>query len=200
MSWETLLTFNLVLGASILAPGAAFLMALKTTLTSGRKAGILTGIGLAMMASCLTLAALLGLEAVFALFPWAYSALKLLGAGYLIWIAVQTWRAAHAPLAERDIQLGRAFWGGVLVNLGNPKSVLFAASVLVVIFPQHMAPGHIALIVANHFLLEILFYTMLAMALSTPAVSARYLRTKPVFDRIAAGLLGLLGLRLLLNR
>ncbi len=152
------------------------------------------------MAAVWTLAALLGLETAFAIFPWAYSALKILGAGYLMSLAVQTWRHARDPLPNVPTPRSRAFLAGLLVNLGNPKSVLFAAAVIVVVFPQGLAPGHIALIVANHFVLEVLFYTAFAVALTTPAARNGYLALKTVLDRIAATLLGALGLRLLLER
>ena len=195
-----MIAFNLVLAASILSPGAALLYFIKTTVASGRAAGIATGLGLATVAAGWTLAALLGLESLFALFPWTYSLLKIGGALYLIWIAVQTWRHASAPLGPAPTLRGRVVLSGMLVNLGNPKSVLFAAAVLVVIFPKGMSGAEIALIVANHWLLELAFYGSCAMVLGAPAARRRYLGLKPVLDRIAAGLLGALGLRVLLER
>jgi threonine/homoserine/homoserine lactone efflux protein len=200
MTPESLIAFNLVLAAAIASPGAAFLMALKTALSSGRAAGIATGAGLATMAATWTLAALLGLETVFALFPWAYSALKVMGAAYLLWLAIETWRHARAPLPQVSAPRSRAYLAGLVVNLGNPKSVLFAAAVIVVVFPQGLAPAEIALIVGNHFLLEVLFYTTFAVALTTTRARTAYLALKPVLDRIAATLLGALGLRLLLEK
>ncbi|MFK7745419.1 MAG: LysE family translocator [Roseobacter sp.] len=200
MSVESLIAFNLVLMAAIASPGAALLYFIKTCVSAGRVAGIATGMGLGLAASLWTLAALLGLESIFALFPWAYTALKIAGALYLIWIAVQTWRQARRPLADTATPKGRAFASGLLVNAGNPKSMLFAAAVIVVVFPQGLAPGHIALIVANHLVLEIVFYAVFAVLLSSGPARRRYLNAKPLLDRIAASLLGALGLRLLLER
>jgi threonine/homoserine/homoserine lactone efflux protein len=88
----------------------------------------------------------------------------------------------------------------MLVNLANPKSVLFAAAVLVVIFPAEMSLGARLAVALNHFVLEVAVYAALAIALSTPAARAGYLRLKAWFDRIAAAVLGALGLRLLLER
>jgi threonine/homoserine/homoserine lactone efflux protein len=195
-----LAAFNAVLIVSILSPGAAFLMAVRSTVSNGRAAGIATGLGLGVMASLWTLAALLGMDALFALFPWAFAVLKTGGAAYLIYLAVMTWRGAAKPIATGTKPQGRAFLDGLLVNLGNPKSVLFAAAVLVVIFPPDLSAAQIALITANHLMLEILFYTACAFILSAPAARARYVRTKPLLDRIAGLLLGGLGLKLLLQR
>lgn len=200
MSWESLLAFNVVLIAAIASPGAALLFAIKTSVSAGRAAGIATGFGLATMAATWTLAALLGLESVFALFPWAYTFLKIGGALYLIYLAIMTWRGAKAPTGEAATPRGRAFVDGLLVNLANPKSVLFAAAVIVVVFPQGLRAHEITLIVANHWLLEVIFYTAFATLLSSPSARRGYLRAKPVLDRIAATLLGALGLRLLIER
>ncbi|MGJ8545200.1 MAG: LysE family translocator [Sulfitobacter sp.] len=201
MTGADLLAFNAVLGAAIAAPGAALLYFIKTTVAAGRRTGFVTGIGLGLAAALWTLAALLGLEIVFTLFPWAYAALKFGGAAYLIWIAVQTWRHARDPLnTAAEIPARRALLSGMLLNLGNPKSMLFAAAVIVVIFPQGLDAADIALITLNHLALEIAFYGIFALLLGGASARAGYLRLKPYLDRLAATLLGALGLRLLLEK
>ena len=203
MSAAHLIAFNLTLLAAFLSPGPAMLHALRNTLRGGLWAGVATGVGLGAVAAGWTLAALMGLGAVFALVPWAYGALKAAGAGYLIWLAVQIWRDAGAPLAPVQAAPGRATLlraagGGALVNLANPKSVLFAGSVLVVIFPAGLGGAETALIIANHFALEVALYTALAVLLSRPAAQAAYLGARRMLDRAAAAVLGALGLRLAL--
>ena len=203
MSMVQLLAFNLTLLAAFLSPGPAMLYALANTLRGGFWAGVATGAGLGLVAAGWTLAAFLGLQAVFALVPWAYGALKLAGAAYLIWLAVHIWRGAGKGTIGVSIQpttraLWKGFAGGALVNLANPKSVLFAASVLVVIFPAGLQPEDIALIVANHLVLEIAGYTILAWALSRPAARNAYLDARLWLDRLAALVLGALGARLVL--
>lgn len=197
-----LIAFNLTLLAAMAAPGPAMLLAIRATLTGGRTHGIATGLGLGTMAAAWTALALLGLDAVFALFPWAYLAMKFAGALYLMWIAVGMWRAARTPLADTapPVPRHRAFLTGLGVNLANPKSALFAAAVLVVIFPAGLGALEMALIVANHLVVEWLVYGLFAMALSTGPARAGYLHLKPLLDRAAAAVLGALGLRLLLDR
>ncbi|MBV6636140.1 MAG: LysE family translocator [Mameliella sp.] len=200
MTWTHLLAFNLTLLAAMAAPGPALLYALRQSIAGGFRTGFATGIGLGLMAACWTGAALLGLEVIFSLFPFAYGAMKLAGALYLMWIAWGLWRDARKPVSDSARPGANAFLGGLLVNLLNPKSVLFAASVLVVIFPADMGLGVKARIVANHFLVEVTVYGLFAALLSTAPARAGYLRAKPVIDRVAAALLGALGLRLLLSR
>lgn len=195
-----LIAFNLTLLAALASPGPAMLMALRTTLVEGRAAGILTGMGLGTIAAAWTAAALLGLDVIFTLFPWAYLTLKVLGAAYLVYLAISIWRDATRPLDTAQAARRRPFLSGALVNLANPKSVLFASAVLVVIFPRDLELAQKALIVANHMLVEYAAYTVFACALSTRAARDGYLRLKPVFDRVAAGVLGALGLKLAFDR
>ncbi|WP_375257548.1 LysE family translocator [Citreimonas sp.] len=200
MDWTHILAFNLTLLAAMAAPGPALLFALRQSIAGGFATGVATGLGLGLVAALWTGAALLGLHIVFALFPWAFLAMKVAGALYLLWVAVQLWRSAHQPVADSANPGARAFLGGMLVNLANPKSVLFAGSVLVVIFPAGMSLGEKAFVVLNHFVVEVAVYTAFAALLATPPARAGYLRLKPVIDRVAAAILGALGLRLLLGR
>lgn len=200
MDWTHLLAFNLTLLAAMSAPGPSLLYALRQSIAGGIRVGVATGAGLGLVAAGWTGAALLGLEALFTLFPFAYGAMKLAGALYLMWIAWHLWRDAKRPVTDSANPGARAFLGGMLVSLLNPKSMLFAASVLVVIFPAGLTLTDKALIVLNHYAVEICFYTVLATLLSTPAARAGYLRAKPAIDRIAALVLGALGLRLLFGR
>jgi threonine/homoserine/homoserine lactone efflux protein len=200
MDWTHVLAFNLTLLAALAAPGPALLFALRQSVSGGFAVGLATGAGLGLMAALWTGAALMGLEIVFRLFPAAFVAMKVAGAAYLLWIAYTLWRDARQPVTESIRPRHRAFVDGLLVNLANPKSVLFAASVLVVIFPPDMTLAQKAFIVANHFVVELIAYGLFAAALASAPARAGYLRLKPVVDRTAAVILGLLGLRLLWGR
>jgi threonine/homoserine/homoserine lactone efflux protein len=200
MELAHLIAFNLTLLAAILSPGPAMLYFIRTTLASGRMAGLYTVWGLGMMAATWTALAFLGLDAIFAVFPWAFIALKTIGALYLIWITYQTWAHARAPMGDAPTPPMRAFLGGMLVNMSNPKSVLFAGAVIMVIFPQGMAFADKAIVVLNHLVIELIVGSALVLAFSTKHVSAGYLRAKPILDRIAASVLGFLGLKLVLSR
>ncbi|WP_299842470.1 LysE family translocator [uncultured Roseovarius sp.] len=196
-----LIVFNLALLAALVSPGPAMLMALRTTLVSGRQAGILFGIGLGAVAAGWTAAALLGLNVIFQMFPWAYMTLKLIGATYLVWLAISTWRHAAEPIRTGgNVSTRNAIVAGALVNLANPKSVLFASAVLLVIFPPDMAFAGKAIVVLNQFIVESVAYTAFAFVLSTRQARDGYLRLKPKLDRITAAVLGALGLRLMLDR
>ncbi|MEO1319463.1 MAG: LysE family transporter [Pseudomonadota bacterium] len=200
MTLAQIFAFNLALLVAIASPGPALLVALQTALSSGRLAGIAVGCGLGLMASIWTLLALVGLDAVFSIVPWAYAAAKIAGALYLFYIAWQMWAGARDAITAGAKPARRAFRDGFLINVLNPKSVLFAAAVLVVIFPPGLGVAEIAFITLNHLVVEIACYAALACAMTTPRVRDAYLRAKVYIDRVAASVLGALGLRLLIAR
>ena len=200
MTWEQLVAFNIALLVAIASPGPALLMATHTSASKGRGAGIAAGVGLGLMAATWTLMALLGLAVVFELFPMVYTAAKILGGAYLLYLAYKMWRNASTPIDARIPPAKHAFRQGIFVNLLNPKSVLFAAAVLVAVFPAGLSVGESFVIVINHFLIEVAFYTTLAFCMSTQAVSRRYVSAKAYIDRGAAIILGALGIRLIFSR
>lgn len=200
MTWEQLVAFNIALLVAIASPGPALLMATHTSASRGRAAGVAAGIGLGLMAAIWTMLALLGLAVVFELFPMVYIGAKILGGAYLLYLAYKMWRNASAPINARIPAARHAFRQGFLVNLLNPKSVLFAAAVLVAVFPAGLSVAESFVIVINHFLVEVAFYTTLAFCMSTQVVSKRYMKAKVYIDRGAAVILGALGIRIVLSR
>ena len=200
MSIEQLLAFNAALLAAIISPGPALLLAIRTTLSAGRASGIALGAGLGLMAATWTLMALLGLDVVFRLFPFAHGAAKVAGAAYLLYLAVKIWVGSRKELSQTDAAPASAFGEGILINLLNPKSVLFAAAVLIVVFPSDMSMANNLIVVVNHFVFELAFYSCLAVWLSSGHTARWYSRAKIYLDRTAAIILGGLGLRLLFGR
>ena len=200
MEIEHVMTFNLALIAAILSPGPAFLYSVQTSLQSGRRAGVFAGLGLAVMAATWTMMALLGVNGLFVLFPWAFLLFKTGGALYLIYIAWKTWSTASKPVCRVEKPNTTAFKGGFLINLANPKSVLFAAALIVVVFPMELSGLEKTIVIANHFLVEFVVYCSFAFVMSTQSIGNRYLQAKTVFDRFSAIVLGGLGVRLLLDQ
>ena len=199
MQPEHFIAFNITLLAAMASPGPALVVAIRTVLSAGGRAGIAIGCGLGIAAAGWTLAALVGLDAVFRLFPWSYMLVKIVGGLYLSYLAYGIWKAAPQPVAEAEIPAGHAFRSGLLVNLSNPKSVLFAAAVLVAIFPPDMDVAHKLAIVGNHLGIELAFYAVLAATMSRQAVRTRYFAMKLYLDRFAAVVLQVLAVNILFS-
>ena len=193
-----LIAFNTALFFAVAAPGPAFLVCLQAALAGGRREGIVTGIGLAVTAGLWTLAALLGLEAIFDAYPFVYTSMKIGGGLLVLAFAIQTWRYATRPIADSPpASPRRAFLRGFLLNLGNPKSIIFSVGVLLVIFPPNLGTAAMLLVTLDHIVLEIVVYATLSTLVSRDAVRDRYLAAKPILMRAMGLVLGALGLRLL---
>ena len=118
-------------------PGPDNLMVLSMGMSRGRRAGIAFGLGCALGCLSHTLLAVVGISALVAASPVAFTALKVAGGAYLLWMGVQAWRHAGAVRVEggamanaQSQPLRRLFVKGLIANVINPKVVLFFLSFL----------------------------------------------------------------------
>lgn len=115
-------------------PGPDMSLFLARTISGGRRSGIAAMAG-ALTGCCVhTLLAALGLSAVLAASTTAFTALKVVGALYLLWLALDALRHGSAlsvrDRERREISLWRTFLVGIGINLTNPKVVLFFVTFL----------------------------------------------------------------------
>lgn len=192
-----LIAFNLAILGALVSPGPAFLVLIRSSASAGRAMALRTAFGFATGAVIWTVLALIGLTALFALVPWVYTAIKLGGVVYLLWLAFSLWRGASRPIDTAQPQRRlRGFTLGLATNLSNPKAVIFIAAIFATIFPAELSLGAKLIIIANHFSLEALFYVATTLMFTTAPVRAAYLRAKAYLDRIAAVALGFLAARM----
>ncbi|MFD1880386.1 LysE family translocator [Paracoccus pacificus] len=190
--------FILTLAMAILAPGPAIIAATQTAFARGREAALPYGLGLAVGASLWCLFALLGLTVLFSLVPAIFIALKVLGGLYLLWFAWRLWRDAPEPMP--DAASGRrSFWGGIALNLSNPKPALFYSAVILSIFPGQLGHGAQAAIYGVALATELSLYASVVLVMSLPFMRARYAAAKLWIDRVASGLMAALGLSLIIR-
>lgn len=134
----TLLAFIPAGLALNLTPGADMMFCLGQGLKSGRRAAMAANFGIAVGGMVHTLLAALGLGALVAAHPSAFEAIRWLGVGYLLWLAIGALRSspfAAEPQVQRT-STAKAFCQGLMVNLLNPKVILFILAFL----PQFVDP------------------------------------------------------------
>ncbi|MDB6179428.1 LysE family translocator [Paracoccus sp. Z330] len=198
---EQLSLFAATLAMAILSPGPAIIAVSQSAFAMGRRRALPYGWGLATGASLWCLTALLGLTVIFRILPWTFMAMKVLGGLYLIWIAIRMWRGARDPLPDpAEAQMGMTFWGGIALNLSNPKPALFYSAVLLSIFPTTLSFADKGLIYTTALSLEMGFYTAMACLMALPLLRRRYYAAKFWIDVIAACAIGMLGLSLILRQ
>lgn len=126
----------------VLTPGPNMMYLVSRSVTQGRRAGLVSLLGVAVGFFVYLLAAVAGIATLFTLVPAAYTAVKLAGAAYLAYLA---WKAlkpggisAFDPQPLPPDRPRKLFTMGLVTNLLNPKIAILFISVL----PQFVGPGH----------------------------------------------------------
>lgn len=142
ISPEQILAFLAAAVVITVSPGPDNLMVLGVGMSRGRVKGIVFGLGCALGCLSHTVLATLGVSALIAASPLAFTALKVLGGVYLIWLGWGALRSAGGACVEGggvpDESLLRLFGKGLFANSINPKVVLFFLSFL----PQFVVAGN----------------------------------------------------------
>lgn len=201
MTLAAFLTFaGLVIFAAI-SPGPAVLMSARTGLTEGFRTGVMLALGIASGAVIWAMAAMFGLNIVFAAAPSLLWALKIGGAAYLLWMAWHLWRDAKTPLVTADTRPTprsplAAYRLGLWTNLANPKAAVMFSSIFLGTLGDDAPLWELALLLAVIFVAETTWNILVARIFSYERSRARYISLKTVIDRSFGGLLALLGVKI----
>lgn len=199
-----LLAFLGVAAIVICTPGPDTALTIKNTLAGGRRGGVATALGVALGQATWTIAASVGVVALLRASQPAFTALRLAGAAYLVYLGIQALRHALAGRASPELRsvVGAvppaiALRQGLVSNLANPKMAAFFTSLL----PQFAPSGGSAFAVLLGLGLLFSTCTFLWLALYSVAVArARELLERTGFRRALEALTGVvlvaLGLRL----
>jgi threonine/homoserine/homoserine lactone efflux protein len=203
IDWTAITTVLSVYVVGVVLPGPNFVaVAHKAASTTTREAlALVAGVVVVNLfwASC----AILGIGIVFATFPWIALAVKVVGAGYLIWfggrLIMKAGDASAARATTSDRSLGQAFRTGVATNIANPKSMAFYAAVFAAAAPKHIGAPTFLGMLATVAIVASAWYGIVAVVFATPSVAARYRRGKAWMDRACGAVIVALGIRQLVR-
>jgi threonine/homoserine/homoserine lactone efflux protein len=208
VTFTQLFAFTIAAVLITATPGPDNLMVLGMGMSKGRRQGIAFGLGCAVGCLSHTLLAMLGVSALVAASPVAFTALKWIGGGYLVWLGVNALRSAGqgarvSGVDERPASTRDLFFKGMFANAINPKVVLFFLSFL----PQFVVPeqGGIGLqlcVLGVVFAVQagVLFTALAWFAGSIGAWLTRRPRASVWLDRVAGAVFVGLGLRMATSR
>jgi threonine/homoserine/homoserine lactone efflux protein len=190
---DALLGISLVALGLVLTPGPNMLYLVSRSVTQGRRAGLISLLGVAAGFLVYLAAAAAGLATIFTAVPAAYTAVKLAGVGYLLYLAWQAVRpggtSAFAPVPLPPDPARRLFTMGLLTNLLNPKIAILYVSLL----PQFLDPAGGSVVVQS----LLLGGTQIAIALTVNALIvlcagnlAVFLARRPAWLRVQRYLMG----------
>jgi threonine/homoserine/homoserine lactone efflux protein len=204
----TLIAFGIVSLGMVCSPGPNMIYLISRSISQGRKAGIISLMGVVLGFVVYLTASMLGLITIFNTVPVIYTAMKWAGAAYLLWLAWKSIKPGSAsiltPVALPPIEKPRKlFMMGFITNLLNPKIAVLYISLL----PQFQNPDKGSLLAQSVILgltqILISFTVNLLIVLTASQISS-WLGKRPTWLKaqrwIMSGVLTGLAVKLVVQR
>jgi RhtB (resistance to homoserine/threonine) family protein len=201
----TLLSILGVFLLGAMSPGPSFFVVSRIAVSNGRADGLAAAAGMGVGGFVFASIAVAGLTALLTQVEWLSLMLRLAGGAYLVWIGINIWRGAAEPVvvetttATAQRSPWRAFTRALLVQLANPKTAIFYASMFAAMLPVSPPLWMPLILPLLLFCNEFVWYAIVAFALSSSHPRSIYLRAKHWIDRIAGAVVGALGAKLMIE-
>jgi threonine efflux protein len=173
---------------ALILPGPDFVAVVRSSMTHGTRAGLLTTLGVSIGLCLYATLSLLGLSAILVKYQWLTWAVRVLGGGYLIFLGIKLLRAKPQAIdldQANPPSRHRAVLFGFLVTLTNPKAIVLFASVFataVTASTPHWLMGlMIALVTAS----SLTWYSCVSLFMSSGPVMRRFQRARHWIERAA---------------
>lgn len=199
------LTLMAVFAVAAVAPGPDFAMVVRQSVVFGRRAGLLTSLGIGSAILLHASYTLAGLGFLVAHSIVAFSVLKWAGCAYLVYVGVKTW-AAPAPAMDGEAAPAgvmterRAFALGFLTNALNPKAMLFFLSLFSTLVSTETPLAVQGFYALSMGALLVCWFALVTIFFTGRAVRDGLVRFGRWFNRVTGALLICLGIRLALQR
>jgi threonine/homoserine/homoserine lactone efflux protein len=190
-----LAAFILLALGMVLTPGPNMIYLISRSISQGPASGLISLGGIALGFVFYVFCAAFGITALLFAVPYAYDALRLAGAGYLLWLAWQALRpGARSPFHVRELQHDgprKLFLMGFLTSLLNPKIAMFYLALL----PQFIDPAA-GSVLAQSIILGLIQITV-SVSVNTLITFAAggialFLRARPLWSLAQRWLMGTL--------
>ncbi|MBT0956665.1 LysE family translocator [Alphaproteobacteria bacterium KMM 3653] len=182
-----------------ITPGVDFLYVSSSGVTGGPRIGMAAAVGVNFGIVLHIAAAAAGVSALLLAYPAAYTALKYAGAAYLLWIAVQSWRASSAQHTAPAPSIPRAIRRGFLTNALNPKTALFIFAFLPQFTQAEAGPIWHQIVILGTLFWAFGFAFSLALGAAAGRLAAPLKRHTDTLTKTTSLLLAGLAARLLLT-
>lgn len=207
MSDGQMLTYLLAITLLTLTPGVDTLLVIRNTLRGGWRDGLVSSTGICSGLFVHASVSALGISAILLHSAWAFSALKLAGAAYLIWLGINSLRGVFRGESRglgrleaangEGFRVSRSLREGFLSNVLNPKTVIFYMAFL----PQFIDPQGSALVqslglAGIHFVIAMIWQALLALMVRRAGLWMTQPSTRRRLEGLSGSLLLALGVRL----
>lgn len=187
---------------AVASPGPNFALVSRLALSGARRAAVGATLGLALAATFYAILTMAGLSIALTRVGWLASIVQIAGGCYLIYLGVKAWLGAKHTLSPgirgaRDDSPTKGLRTGIIVNLSNPKVITFFLSLYAVTVPIGVSLRTKLALLTGGFLLEVLWYGLVIVLLSTSPARAVYDRAGQWIERVIGTALAVFGLRLI---
>ena len=173
---------------ALILPGPDFVAVVRSSMTRGTRAGLLTTLGVSMGLCLYATLSLLGLSAILAEYQWLTWTVRILGGSYLIFLGIKLLRARPQviELDQAPRPAGkRAILFGFLVTLTNPKAIVLFASVFATAVTASTPLWLMGLMIALVTASSLIWYSCVSLFMSSGPVMRRFQRARHWIERAA---------------
>ena len=189
----------------ILSPGPDMIYVITRGMAHGRRAGVLSAVGVVCGILAHTTAAALGLTLILQTSAFAFLFVKFVGAAYLLYLGIKSWRdrgTFHLQTTASMANSSTLFWQGVLSNVLNPKIAIFFLAFLPQFVDQGSPQITLQMVILGLTFAGFGLCFLLVVGYSSGTIG-KWLAFRPqyaqFFQRLAGGILVGLGIRLALT-
>ncbi|MDF2368369.1 LysE family translocator [Sneathiella sp.] len=173
---------------ALMLPGPDFIGVVRSAMTGGTKSGLMTSLGVSIGLLMYASLSLLGLSAILTQYEWLAWAVRVAGAGYLIYLGVRLLfvkpDATEITPTERK-PAGNPLFFGFMVTLTNPKAVVLFTSVFATAVTAETPSWLLLLMIALVFASSLLWYTIVSLFMSSKPVMNRFAKARHWIERTA---------------
>ncbi len=205
MESSALTTYLIAITLLTLTPGVDTMLVIRNTARSGWRDGAVSSLGICSALFLHATISAVGISVILLQAAWAFSLLKMAGAGYLVWLGISSWRKVlkqesfkieNGETMVDTFLIRRSLREGFLSNILNPKTAIFYMAFL----PQFINPAQSALmqslfLAGLHFIIAMIWQCLLALMVKQLKIWLQRPRVSQVFDGITGTVMIALGLR-----
>jgi RhtB (resistance to homoserine/threonine) family protein len=206
MDVASMATYLIAITLLTITPGVDTMLVIRNTARGGWHDGAVSSFGICSGLFIHATISAVGISVILIQAAWAFSALKIAGACYLVWLGLASWRKAaqqDSSIPDRDdinkrgdFIPGRSLREGFLSNILNPKTAVFYMAFL----PQFINPAHSALsqslfLAGLHFVIAMIWQCLLALMVKQAEGWLQRPKVGQLFDGMTGTVMIGLGLR-----
>ncbi len=173
---------------ALILPGPDFVAVVRSSMTRGAAAGLLTTVGVSIGLGCYATLSLLGLSAILVEYQWLAWIIRIAGGTYLIYLGLKLVLAKPQPVdlaASQGPAQGNALLFGLMVTATNPKAIVLFASVFATAVtgdtPGWLMATMVGLVVAS----SLAWYSIVSLFMSSAPVVRSFANARHWVERAA---------------